>query len=52
MFEVPGSNVKGVHITDECVNGQCSPTYTKRKDVYPEENNKPEDESDKVRLTQ
>ncbi|KAL5284529.1 CLPX family protein [Megaselia abdita] len=57
MFEVPGSDVKGVHITDECVNGQCSPTYEKRKDVYPDEKNndntsKPEDENDKVRLTQ
>lgn len=54
MFEVPGSDVKCVHITDECVNGQSPPDYIKRKDVYPEENAtpKPEDENDKVRLTQ
>lgn len=53
MFEVPGSDVKCVHITDECVNGQSAPTYIKRKDVYTEETTtKPEDENDKVRLTQ
>ena len=55
MFEVPGSDVKCVHITDECVNGHCPPEYIKRKDVYTEESattNKPEDENDKVRLTQ
>uniref|UniRef100_U5ET70 Putative atp-dependent clp protease atp-binding subunit clpx n=1 Tax=Corethrella appendiculata TaxID=1370023 RepID=U5ET70_9DIPT len=30
MFEVPGSDVKSVHITDECVRGAGEPIYIKR----------------------
>lgn len=29
MFEVPGSDVKAVHIDDECVNGSAMPTYVR-----------------------
>lgn len=27
MFEVPGSDVKSVHITEDCVKGLCAPEY-------------------------
>lgn len=27
MFEVPGSDVKTVHITEDCVKGLCPPEY-------------------------
>ncbi|XP_058447216.1 ATP-dependent Clp protease ATP-binding subunit clpX-like, mitochondrial [Malaya genurostris] len=30
MFEVPGSDVKTVHITEDCVRGQTEPTYIRR----------------------
>lgn len=30
MFEVPGSDVKTVHITDDCVRGQGEPEYIRR----------------------
>lgn len=29
MFEVPGSDVKSVHINEDCVKGLCSPQYIK-----------------------
>lgn len=29
MFEVPGSDVKTVHITEDCVKGVCPPEYIK-----------------------
>lgn len=29
MFEVPGSDVKTVHITGDCVKGMCPPEYIK-----------------------
>ncbi|XP_076387699.1 caseinolytic protease chaperone subunit isoform X2 [Megachile rotundata] len=37
MFEVPGSDVMSVHVTEGCVRGQEKPQYVKRRDV-------PEDE--------
>lgn len=30
MFEVPGSDVKTVHITEDCVKGQSEPVYIRR----------------------
>lgn len=30
MFEVPGSDVKTVHITEDCVRGQAEPVYIRR----------------------
>lgn len=30
MFEVPGSEIKGVHITEECVMGLGCPIYIHR----------------------
>ncbi|KXJ79446.1 hypothetical protein RP20_CCG000954 [Aedes albopictus] len=30
MFEVPGSDVKTVHITEDCVRGQTEPVYIRR----------------------
>lgn len=38
MFEVPGSDVKSVHIDDDCVKGTASPKYIR--------NNSSLDESD------
>lgn len=29
MFEVPGSDVKSVHIDDDCVRGTASPKYVR-----------------------
>lgn len=29
MFEVPGSDVKSVHIDDDCVKGTASPKYVR-----------------------
>lgn len=29
MFEVPGSDVKSVHITEDCVKGLCGPQYNR-----------------------
>lgn len=30
MFEIPGSNILSVHITEQCVNGVEKPQYTVR----------------------
>lgn len=30
MFEVPGSDVKTVHITEDCARGQTEPVYVRR----------------------
>ncbi len=30
MFEVPGSDIKAVHITEECVRGNHQPIYVMR----------------------
>lgn len=37
MFEIPGSNVTSVHVTEACVRGQDKPQYVKRGDVSEEE---------------
>ncbi|CAK9804323.1 ATP-dependent Clp protease ATP-binding subunit clpX-like, mitochondrial [Anthophora plagiata] len=37
MFEVPGSDVMSVHVTEGCVQGQEKPQYVKRGDVSEEE---------------
>lgn len=37
MFEVPGSDVMSVHVTEGCVRGQEKPQYVKRGDVTEEE---------------
>lgn len=37
MFEIPGSDVISVHITDEVVNGNNSPVYIRGKPVAQEE---------------
>lgn len=33
MFEVPGSNVKTVHINEDCVNGTSQPEYIRHTDA-------------------
>lgn len=62
MFEVPGSDVKTVHITEECVKGECLPEYIKRSTSssdsdttdtsQPSTSEEEESSSTKVRLTQ
>jgi len=58
MFEVPGSDVKSVHINSDCVKGQCAPQYTKTSTTNTtnkNDNDQPtteEEESAKVRVTQ
>ncbi|KOC59975.1 ATP-dependent Clp protease ATP-binding subunit clpX-like, mitochondrial [Habropoda laboriosa] len=37
MFEVPGSDVMSVHVTEGCVQGQEKPQYVRRGDVTEEE---------------
>lgn len=32
MFEVPGSDVKTVHINEDCVNGTSQPEYIRHAD--------------------
>ncbi|XP_055544647.1 ATP-dependent Clp protease ATP-binding subunit clpX-like, mitochondrial [Wyeomyia smithii] len=64
MFEVPGSDVKTVHINEECVRGQAEPTYIRRNQPNsascdpdtPNNNNSPqapeEEENTKLRVKQ
>lgn len=58
MFEVPGSDVKSVHIDDECVKGTANPTYvrnTRPLDDTPEDAaaaNNDEEEGAQVRVQQ
>uniref|UniRef100_A0A0K8TSP1 Putative atp-dependent clp protease atp-binding subunit clpx n=1 Tax=Tabanus bromius TaxID=304241 RepID=A0A0K8TSP1_TABBR len=65
MFEVPGSDVKTVHITEECVKGDSPPSYIHRNSANPNEtsvdktqpsntnsSDTEEESSTKVRLTQ
>lgn len=60
MFDVPGSEIKGVHITEECVMGVGSPIYITRSstaststDPPPEStNNTEEEENRKYRVKQ
>jgi ATP-dependent Clp protease ATP-binding subunit ClpX len=42
MFEVPGSEIKGVHITEECVIGVDSPIYIHRSSATTESTDPPE----------
>lgn len=37
MFEVPGSDVMSVHITEQCVKGQEKPQYVRRGDSNEDE---------------
>lgn len=59
MFDVPGSEIKGVHITEECVMGVGSPIYITRSSTAststdpPEStNNTEEEENRKYRVKQ
>lgn len=51
MFEVPGSDVKTVHITEDCVNGLCSPEYI-RQSATDSTTTTDDEESTQVRVTQ
>ena len=37
MFDVPGSDVMSVHVTDGCVRGEEQPQYVRRGDTVEEE---------------
>lgn len=56
MFEVPGSDVKSVHINEDCVNENSPPEYTKRSNCSNNSTTDPttteEEENRKVRVTQ
>lgn len=60
MFDVPGSDIKGVHITAECVRGKTTPEYLRRDTniratTEPESDttkNFEENEKDQVRIKQ
>lgn len=42
MFEVPGSEIKGVHITEECVMGMDIPIYIHRSSATTTSTDPPE----------
>lgn len=53
MFEVPGSDVKTVHITEDCVKGLCSPEYIRHSATDSTTTTTNDDEeSTQVRVTQ
>lgn len=60
MFEVPGSEIEGVVITEECVKGTTQPEYVMRTPATPstdETSNTPttspeDEENDQVRVNQ
>lgn len=56
MFTVPSSDIKGVHITEECVKGKALPVYIKQQAKSKEKANEnasaAEQTDTKVRLTQ
>lgn len=61
MFEVPGSEIKGVHITEECVMGVDTPIYIHRSsttttstdpDTSQTSSNTEEEENRKFRVKQ
>lgn len=56
MFEVPGSDIKTVHITSSCVKGKSEPIYIRKEDNVNSTDNTTEDSEDsetaKVRVTQ
>lgn len=33
MFEIPGSDIVSVHVTEECVKGKCQPVYIRGKAI-------------------
>lgn len=53
MFLVPGSDIKTVHITSECVLGKGQPIYIRNEDVDNDDNDtKNYEEGAKVRASQ
>lgn len=50
MFEVPGSDVKSVHITEDCVKGVCPPEYIRHTKAT--DSTTDDEESTQVRVTQ
>lgn len=54
MFEVPGSDIKTVHITSSCVKGKSEPIYIRNEanETTTENDDSEDSESAKVRVTQ
>lgn len=53
MFEVPGSDVKSVHINEDCVKGVCPPEYIRHSTSATDSTTTTDDEeSTQVRVTQ
>lgn len=55
MFEVPGSDVKSVHITEDCVKGLCAPEYIRHAATGSTDSTTTttdDEESTQVRVTQ
>lgn len=51
MFEVPGSGISGVHVTEEYVKGETTPQYERRDIVNPEVNEE-DDVNTSIRIKQ
>ena len=41
MFEIPGSDIVSVHVTEECVKGKSQPVYIKGKAIGVDHNTHP-----------
>ncbi|XP_063909232.1 ATP-dependent Clp protease ATP-binding subunit clpX-like, mitochondrial isoform X2 [Zophobas morio] len=52
MFEVPGSGISAVHVTEEYVRGESGPIYDKRRDIAATEVNEEDDVNTSIRIKQ
>lgn len=52
MFEVPGSDVKSVHINEDCVKGLSPPEYIRHSTSADSTTTTDDEESTQVRVTQ
>jgi ATP-dependent Clp protease ATP-binding subunit ClpX len=46
MFEIPGSDIVSVHVTEDAVNGTCNPLYIHAQNDTPEDNANVNEEED------
>ncbi|XP_068910318.1 ATP-dependent Clp protease ATP-binding subunit clpX-like, mitochondrial isoform X2 [Tenebrio molitor] len=52
MFEVPGSGITAVHVTEEYVRGESGPVYDKRSDIASADVNEEDDVNTSIRIKQ
>lgn len=52
MFEIPGSDIRGVHVTEEYVRGESGPVYEKKSDVTASEVHDEDDVNTSIRIKQ